>query len=59
MLRKFLLSFVLVILICRCSYSQWLEISNVKFRQEPTELAGPKIMIDYDIDSSDISPESA
>lgn len=57
-LRKFLLSFTIAVLLCRCSYSQWLEISNVKFRQEPTELAGPKIIIDYDINDPNISPES-
>ncbi len=57
-LRKFLLSFGIAVLCCRCSYSQWLEISNVKFRQDPTELAGPKIMIEYDINDPNISPES-
>jgi formylglycine-generating enzyme required for sulfatase activity len=57
-LRKCLLSFVITALFCQCCYSQWLEISNVKFRQEPTELAGPKIIIDYDINEPNISPES-
>jgi formylglycine-generating enzyme required for sulfatase activity len=55
--RKFLLSFTIAVLLCRCSYSQWLDISNVNFRQEPTELAGPKIIIDYDINDPNISPE--
>jgi len=58
MLRKLLLSFGIAVLCCRCSYSQWLEISNVKLRQESTELAGPKIIIEYDINNPDISPES-
>jgi len=58
MLRKLLLSFGIAVLCCRCSYSQWLEISNVKLRQEPTELAGPKIIIEYDINDPNISPES-
>jgi len=53
-----LLSFGIAVLCCRCSYSQWLEISNVKLRQYPTELAGPKIMIEYDINDPNISPES-
>ncbi|MGB2864739.1 MAG: SUMF1/EgtB/PvdO family nonheme iron enzyme [Sedimentisphaerales bacterium] len=58
MLRKLLLSFGIAVLFYRCSYSQWLEISNVKLRQESTELAGPKIMIGYDINDPNISPES-
>jgi len=57
-LRKFLLSFTIVLLLCRSSYSQWLDISNVRFRQEPTELAGPKIIIEYDINDPNISPKS-
>jgi len=58
MRRNILLSFGIVVLCCRCSYSQWLDISNVKFRQEPTELAGPKIIIEYDINDPNISPDS-
>ncbi|MHC4437980.1 MAG: formylglycine-generating enzyme family protein [Planctomycetota bacterium] len=58
MLRKILLSFGIAVLCCRCCYSQWLDISNVKFGQEPTELAGPKIIIEYDIIDPNISPES-
>jgi len=58
MLCKLLLSFGIAVLLSRCSYSQWLEISNVKLRQEPTELAGPKIMMEYDINDPNISPES-
>src|SRR4030042_2262747 len=58
MLRKLLLSLGIAVLFCHCCYSQWLGISNVKFRQEPTELAGPKIIIEYDINDPNISPES-
>ena len=29
-----------------CAYSNWLEISNVKASQYPTELAGPKIIFE-------------
>ena len=57
-LHKFILPFVVTALFCQYSYSQWLDISNVKLRQEPTELAGPKIIIDYDINEPNISPES-
>jgi len=57
-LRKLLLSFGIAVLCTRCGYSQWLEISNVKLRHESTELAGPKVMIEYDINNPNISPES-
>ena len=58
MLRKLLLSLGIAVLFCHCCYSQWLDISNVKFVQEPTELAGPKIIIEYDINDPGISPET-
>jgi len=47
-----------ILLCCPCAYSKWLEISNVKARQYPTELAGPKIIFDYDIADPNISPAS-
>ena len=56
-LRKLLPFFVIAVVFCSCSYSQWLEVSNVTLRQEPTELAGPKSVIEYDINEPDISPE--
>ncbi|MFQ6034986.1 MAG: formylglycine-generating enzyme family protein [Sedimentisphaerales bacterium] len=37
--------------------SGWAEISNVKVSQEPTELAGPRVVIEYDINDPSISPE--
>jgi formylglycine-generating enzyme required for sulfatase activity len=57
-LHRLLLSAVAVLACCRCSYSKWLEISNVKLRQDPTELAGPKTTIEYDINDPNISPAS-
>ena len=53
-----MLSLGIAVLCTRCCYSQWLEISNVKLRQEPTELAGPKMIIEYDIEDSNISEAS-
>ena len=55
-LQRLLLSAGIAAICCQCSYSGWLEISNVKFRQEPTELAGPKTIIEYDINETSISP---
>jgi formylglycine-generating enzyme required for sulfatase activity len=52
------LPLVLYFLIC-CNfcYSQWIEISNTKVTQEPTELGGPRIVIEYDINDKEISKE--
>jgi formylglycine-generating enzyme required for sulfatase activity len=58
MLHRVLLSLGIVAICCHCSYSKWLEISNVIVRQEPTELGGPKIIIEYDIEDPNISPAS-
>jgi formylglycine-generating enzyme required for sulfatase activity len=58
MLPRLLLFTGTLAVCCHCSYSKWLEISNVKVRQETTELGGPKIIIEYDIDDPNISPES-
>jgi sulfatase modifying factor 1 len=58
MLYRVLFSVGIVAVCCHCSYSKWLEISNVKLRQEPTELGGPKIIIEYDIEDPNISSES-
>ncbi|OHB78935.1 MAG: hypothetical protein A2Z25_23170 [Planctomycetes bacterium RBG_16_55_9] len=43
---------------CQCVSARWLELSNVKVRQEPTELAGPKTIIEYDINDPNISPDA-
>jgi formylglycine-generating enzyme required for sulfatase activity len=57
-LHRLLLSAGAVLACCQCSYSKWLEISDVKLRQDPTELAGPKTTIEYDIKDANISPAS-
>ncbi|HUU17927.1 MAG TPA: SUMF1/EgtB/PvdO family nonheme iron enzyme [Sedimentisphaerales bacterium] len=58
MLQRLLLSIGIVAVCCHCSYSKWLKISNINVRQEPTELGGPKIIIEYDIEDPNISPAS-
>lgn len=55
---RFLVFAGTVLICCRCSYSEWVDISNVKVRQEPTELAGPKTIIEYDINDPNVSPAS-
>jgi formylglycine-generating enzyme required for sulfatase activity len=57
-LHKLLLSFGITMLACQSCYCKWLEISDVKVQQEPTELGGPKIVIEYDINDPNISPAS-
>ena len=56
-LRTILVSIGISILYCPWCYPKWAEISNVKVRQEPTELAGPAVVIEYDINDIDISPD--
>jgi formylglycine-generating enzyme required for sulfatase activity len=58
MLRRIVLSLSIVTVFCNCACSKWLEISNIKIKQEPTELGGPKTIIEYDIEDQSISPES-
>jgi formylglycine-generating enzyme required for sulfatase activity len=43
---------------CRCALANWIDISNVKISREPTELAGPKIIIEYDMNEPGISDEA-
>ncbi len=57
-LHRVLLSVGIVVVCCHCSYSKWLELSNVKVRQEYAELGGSKIIIEYDIEDPNISPAS-
>jgi formylglycine-generating enzyme required for sulfatase activity len=57
MLRKCLF-IVGIAAICPCAFAHWLGISNVKIRQEPTELAGPKTIIEYDINDPNISADA-
>jgi len=53
-----LLSIGIVMMACHCSYSKWLDISNAKTSREPTELGGPKVVIEYDMKDPNISPAS-
>jgi len=41
---------------CFCA-DGWLPLANVKVRAEPTELAGPRIVVEYDLDEPSLSPE--
>ncbi|MHC4356810.1 MAG: SUMF1/EgtB/PvdO family nonheme iron enzyme, partial [Planctomycetota bacterium] len=58
MRNRLMMSLGAIFLSCPCAYSNWFELSNVKVRQYPTELAGPKIIFEYDIEDANISPAS-
>jgi len=45
------------LLCCNFANAKWLEISNQKATQEPTELGGPRIVIEYDITDKEISKD--
>ena len=57
MLNKLLLSLIIIAVSCNCASSKWLEITNIKIKQEPTELGGPKTIIEYDLNNTNISPD--
>lgn len=42
---------------CNFANAKWLEISNQKATQEPTELGGPRIVFEYDINDKEISKD--
>jgi formylglycine-generating enzyme required for sulfatase activity len=57
MLNKLLLSLIIIAVSCNCASSKWLEITNIKIKQEPTELGGPKTIIEYDLNNPNISQD--
>ncbi|HPY49066.1 MAG TPA: hypothetical protein PLO68_04360 [Sedimentisphaerales bacterium] len=38
--------------------ARWLATDGVKVRLEPTELGGPKIVVEYDLKDPNVTPES-
>ena len=56
MFRTLLLSLSAILACCHQGDGEWLPIRDVKVRQEPTELGGPKIIIEYDLADPNISP---
>jgi len=53
---KLMMSLGVILVWCSCAQPKWFEISNVKVSQYPTELAGSKIIFEYDIDDPNVSP---
>ena len=56
MLKRWLVGLVVALIGCPCAHSQWLDINNVTVKQYPTELGGPKTVIEYDLADRGISP---
>lgn len=54
-MRRISLSIGILVMSCNLSYSQWIKISKVNVKQESTELGGPRIVLEYDIDDTEIS----
>jgi formylglycine-generating enzyme required for sulfatase activity len=47
---------VMIVLAVSCgAHAQWADISNVKIASDPTELAGPRVAIEYDLNESLVS----
>lgn len=58
MRQRLLLLLGAVLSCCPCAHSRWFELSNVKVGQYPTELAGAKIIFEYDVEDPNVSPNS-
>ena len=56
--RRILFIVGIAAICCRCAFANWIDISNVKISREPTELAGPKIIIEYDMNEPGLSDEA-
>jgi formylglycine-generating enzyme required for sulfatase activity len=54
---RILLLAAVFLICCNLSYAQWIEISNTKVTQEATELGGPRIVIEYDINAPEVSKD--
>lgn len=57
MSKRILLLVAVYLICCNFANSHWIEISNQKSTQEPTELGGPRIVIEYDINDKEISED--
>ncbi len=56
MYKKFIIFISVFLLFPKLSYSQRVEISDVKIKKEQTEQAGPRLVISYSLNDSEISP---
>ncbi len=52
-----MISAAIFLLCCNFANAKWIEISNQKATQEPTELGGPRIVFEYDINDKEISKD--
>ena len=57
-LRVLIPPFAAAVMFCNSAHCKWVNIGGVKVVRESTELAGPKIVIEYDLNDPNISPAS-
>ena len=57
MSKIYLLSAVTFLIYCNYANANGIEFSNQKTTQEPTELGGPRIVIEYDLNDKEISKD--
>ena len=48
----------IVLAACGGASGRWLATENVKVKLEPTEMGGPKIVVEYDLEDPNVTPES-
>ena len=58
MCHRILLLSSIIIISCNLSYSEQIKIFNVNVKKETTELGGPRIVIEYDINEPGISQDT-
>lgn len=58
MLYRILLFVAVLVSCCGLSYGQWLELSNVEVKLEPSKMGGPSMVVEYDMKDPRISPEA-
>ena len=56
MFNRVILLIVIFLVSSNLSYSQWIEISDVKIKKEQTEQGGPRLVIEYNLNEPEISP---
>ena len=57
MLRKIICSLVLILFLSVMVSAQWVKIENLDIKEESTELAGPRIVMEYDLNDKTVSSD--
>jgi formylglycine-generating enzyme required for sulfatase activity len=57
MYRITLLSLVFILFVCTFATGQWVKLENLEIKEESAELAGPRIVMEYNLNDKTISPD--